>query len=445
VSTYAQCDLFVFVWLGCWAIRAARSILRGRRQSVDFLILTHFVLSGVPALLNLLIGHPLFFTFTEFEIEDLTTEMLYSAFVAVCPVIWWYWGRSPEPTVTIEPSSSSLGNRDGFFRRIRFVLYAIACSPLVVLLGAPDPAFYSSYGAIVRLPTTEAILGYHKWIAVSTLFSVLAIVCIWWSSRYLAFAVVKWSPMLLLALWLSGKRFVVLLAVALLIVMLWERRVLTGWKLAAAAFAGIVGFACFSYSYQSGIRSTDLLSAAKQYDDFRIDYGRDHGIKFAIYCELHPEHPAILEYRGQSLLFILTMPVPRELWTDKPWPYGVYATAAGQGLPPTDLGWGITASWLEEAIANFGLLGLLAGPAALALLCRIGDGLGCTLTRLLTILLGCLLLAMSSAFPIVKIAWLLSVVQANRRNKQRKAKRSKDEVKSRCDASRLTTRECFET
>src|SRR6476469_5810862 len=187
MSPYAQCDLFVFVWLGCWAIKAARSILRGRRQSVDFLILTHFVLSGIPALLNLLIGHPLFFTFTEFQIEDLPMEMLYSAFVAACPMIWWYLGRSPERTVRVEPSSSSVANREGFFRRIRFLLYAIACSPLVVLLGTPDPAFYSSYGAIVRKDTTEAILTYHQWIAVSTLFSVLAIICIWWSSRYLAF------------------------------------------------------------------------------------------------------------------------------------------------------------------------------------------------------------------------------------------------------------------
>src|SRR5690242_4142924 len=122
MNSFALCDLFVFVWLGCWAVSAARSILKGRRQSVDFLILTHFVLCGVPALLNLLVGHPLFFTFTELQIEDLTTEVLYSAFVAVCPVIWWYCGRSPEPTVQIERSGSSFGNIDGFFRRIRFLL-----------------------------------------------------------------------------------------------------------------------------------------------------------------------------------------------------------------------------------------------------------------------------------------------------------------------------------
>jgi hypothetical protein len=445
VSSYAWCDLFVFIWLGAWAVKAARSILRGRHQSVDFLILTHFVLSGVPALLNLLIGHPLYFVFTEFEIEDPPTEMLYSAFIAFCPVLWWYWGRSPERTSTVGGSNPSTGNIDGFLHRMRFLLYAIACSPLVVWLGAPDPTFYSSYGAIVRLDSTEAILSYHKWIAVSTLFSVLAIVCIWWSSQHLTFAIVKWSPMLFVALWLSGKRFVVLLALALLIVMLWERRVLTGWKLAAAAIAGISGFALFSYSYQSGVRSADLLSAAKQYDDFRIDYGRDHGIKFAIYCELHPEHPAILEYRGQSLLYVLTMPIPRELWSDKPWPYGIYATAAGQGLPPMDLGWSITASWLEEAIANLGLLGLFFGPATLALLCRIGDGFGCTLTRLLTILLGCLMLAMASAFPIVKIAWLLSAIQARRRNKRQKTARSEIEDKAARADVRFTGQECFES
>jgi hypothetical protein len=324
---------------------------------------------------------------------------------------------------------------------MRFLLYAIAFSPLFIWLGAPDPGFYSSYGAIVRLDSSEPVMAYHKWIAVSTLFSVFAIICIWWFSRHLAFAIVKWAPMLGVALWLSGKRFVVLLALALFLVMLWERRILTGWKLAATAFAGILGFALFSYSYQSGVRSTGLLSAAKQYDDFRTDYGRDHGIKFAIYCEMHPEHPGILEYRGESLLYVITMAVPRELWPDKPWPYGIYATAAGQGLPPMDLGWSITASWLEEAIANFGFLGLLLGPAALGFLCRFGDSLGCTITRLLTILLGCLLLAMSSAFPIVKIAWLLSVVQAKRRNKRRKAERLQSKKLPAYSAARLAGQE----
>jgi hypothetical protein len=202
--------------------------------------------------------------------------------------------------------------------------------------------------------------------------------------------------------------------------MLWERRIFTGWKLAAVSGLSLIGFAGFSYSYQAGVRSSDLLSAAKQYDNFRIDYGRDHGIKYAIYCELHPEHPSILDYRGQSLLYLVTILVPRQLWIDKPWPYAVYSTAAGQGVPAQDLGWCITASWLEEATANFGLFGLLLGPMVLAIMCRVGDGSGYVVTRLLTILLGCLMLAMSSAFPIVKIAWLVAVIQARRRNKRRK-------------------------
>jgi hypothetical protein len=85
----------------------------------------------------------------------------------------------------------------------------------------------------------------------------------------------------------------------------------------------------------------------------------------------------------------------------------VYSTAAHYGLPPSPLGWGITTSWLEEAIANFSWAGLLIGPLMLALLCRIGDGSNDSLTRLLTILVACLFLAVEfSAFATLVGIWL---------------------------------------
>ena len=76
--------------------------------------------------------------------------------------------------------------------------------------------------------------------------------------------------------------------------------------------------------------------------NMRVDYGRDDVTKMAIYAELYPDELEILEYPFQSFLFTATMYVPREWWSDKPWPYAVYATSALIQIPSQYVGWGMT-------------------------------------------------------------------------------------------------------
>ena len=115
----------------------------------------------------------------------------------------------------------------------------------------------------------------------------------------------------------------------------------------------------------------------------------------------------------QSLLFDATMLVPRTWWPDKPWPYAVYATAASFRLPVRFLGWGVTTSWLEEAVANMGWGGLIAGPLLIAWICRIGESTQDTIVRLLTILVSSMLLAVQAvAFVPVILIWGAAIFQA---------------------------------
>jgi hypothetical protein len=415
-------DIAVFAWLALWAVVASRTLLRGEKQSIAFVILVHFVLIGLPAALNICIGPALYFPFPAFVGErDASTDLLYAGYVCLCPVLWWTFGRSRTHLKRSQhDSASTMRALTRGLARFRYFFYLVASCPIIVLLFAPDPTFYSQYGAIVRASPTEEILAFHKWMLMATLLSILAIAAIWAISRRLLSAVIATSPLLVTTVWLSGKRFIVFLAIALLILTIWERRLLRGWRLGLACLTLFSVFGAFSYAYQDGVRGGDALAFVKKYDDFRIDYGRDHGIRHALYCELHPGERPILEYRGQGVLFDATMLIPRDLWPDKPWPYAAYSTASAIGVIPQDLGWTITASWLERAVAEFGLLGMLIGPTVIAGICRLGDASKNTGVQLLTIIHTCLMLSMTSSFPAVKIAWMLSMLFLRLRGRKRK-------------------------
>jgi hypothetical protein len=210
--------------------------------------------------------------------------------------------------------------------------------------------------------------------------------------------------------WINGKRNYLFLLLILSIGTLALRQ---RWKLRRLVVVGglaAVGYAFFSNWYQATYRSTFLSEAALS-DALRLDIGRDTDIRLAIASEVHPTLPPILEYRCQGLLYNALFFVPRKYWEGKPRPYYHYATrrAIGGGYLPL-LTWGLTTSWLGEAIANFGWLGMLLGPVTLALFCQIGDRCRDTIVSLLTALNGALLLEVHmSAFLPLLIIWLALV------------------------------------
>jgi hypothetical protein len=108
------------------------------------------------------------------------------------------------------------------------------------------------------------------------------------------------------------------------------------------------------------------------YDAFRVDFGRDDVVKFVINRELFLQEP-ILEYRGQTIISTFLQFIPRDIWASKPFPHYMYLTAAILGVPIQFLHTGLTPSWFEICIANFGYLGFFIGVFSIPLLCFLGD------------------------------------------------------------------------
>lgn len=186
-------------------------------------------------------------------------------------------------------------------------------------------------------------------------------------------------------------------------------RTVSRTKLVGAALALLMGFAAYSQWYQLEYRNADQWS---RYVNFRIDYGRDGDITFAIYTELYLPDEPILEYRTQSFLFDSLFFVPRHLWTSKPLPYSYYVTSRALGIPLSPgLRTGLTTSILGESIANLGWLGIPGVLVLLGVLCRIGDHSRSVLYMLTITCIAVLLLVLhvNNILPFMGIWMVLTV------------------------------------
>lgn len=413
-------DLATFVWLAGWAIFAFVRIGRGSRKAILFPILTLFIFFGIPLALDVFDEMPGYSQQPGFYLatRDFTTSILYCVYISAVPPLWWLLaGRSPE----LSPSGdlmSMLASRR-LMRWLEPVLYFLVVSPLVVIMLAPDPMVYTTYGAAAQELFSERAADYNAYTSLATFLSVVSAAGLLLSRPrvkigHLLFIV----PWVLLSMWAQGKRSIVAMVLVFAIYVAWEKGSLRRERLLLGTAAAVVVLVLFSDIYQSSIRlaSMNQTDPLIRYANARVDFGRDAVTKLAIYAELYPEKVRILQHRGQSFLFDLTIYVPRTMWANKPWPYAVYVTAAMLLMPTAEpLTWGVTTSILEEAIANVGWLGMLLGPLVIVGLCRTGERARNVLVTALTILVACLFLVLHfAAIAPMFLAWVALIAWTRR-------------------------------
>lgn len=416
-------ELLTYIWLLFWALLALREIARQQRHPILPAFLVHAIFCGLPMLLDLLLGRAAYIYTPGFYLasRDTTTAWIYCVYVSVVPLIWWYAGRGAAGGQgSNDPGNMLILQR--LLQRLQPLFVMFLVSPLLAWIFAPDPGLYLQYGVAAFDEfnnSKRSVLSifsdparYKDVIFLTSLLCVVGTGGLIVSLRRLHIAhVYMMVPWLLLAIWLNGKRYIVVLSIFLVSYLLWDRGLLRGKRLLLAGTAIVVFMGIYSFMYQSLYRGHNLTDSTRWYENVRMDYGRDDVIKLAIYAELRPEVVRILEYRGQSLLFYSVFYVPRDFWQQKPYPYAVYSTSAiSMFSKPRQLGWGITTSILDEAIANFSWAGMAIGPLVIALICRIGEACRNSLVSALTALVACLFLAVHLiAFMNLFLLWLLAV------------------------------------
>lgn len=416
-------NILTFAWLIFWALRAFRLIAAGARQSILIALLIHFVFSGIPLLFDVLFGQPSYPNNPGFYLasSDTLTSVIYCLYVSLIPVLWWWWSsgqREQRRTSRVDSSGISVDELS-FLRRLKPVMCACLLGPLLALAITPDLNIYRNYGAVLSDEFDLESEGYHSLISLFSFLSVLGAVGLLLAEKKVRLMLCLFLlPLLFLAIWVNGKRSMFAYTVVLLGYVFWRKGYLRGNRLVAAAIFAVLLMGVFSYNYQKAIRDISYQSITSDdlYTNVRIDFGRDAQLKMAIYAELYPEVITILEYRGQSLLFYLTMYVPRETWPDKPHPYAVHFTSAMLMSPLRLWGWGMTTSWLDEAMANFSWFGIILGPLVISAICRMGDFCKNNFASALTsIVVSSFLTVQLTAFAPLFFIWLLTVTWIRRR------------------------------
>lgn len=430
-------EIFTVAYLAIIAALTINKLSKGYTETILIILLVHILLSGVPIALDLIQGYPeTDFPFIERALRDQRTSIIYNFYISLTATVWHLSTRKKR---IIKDKSRVSKNKNRISQPflskgnlavlrvliINAFLFYLAVLPLLLLIMAPNPEIFMTYGATAKGLFSDSQREFYDLLKRICLISILA--CFTFAagakSKNLTRRIVLVLPFLILSAWLIGKRNPVAIILFLFGSLIIHRRVLLHWKFLIGILLSVIIFSSFSNFYQSSVRgiNTDTKSAEELYTDFRLNFGRDHTIKSAIYAEL--ENMPILEYRGQSILFNLTFYVPRNMWPEKPFPYTRYFTSTvvyQNRLPLNSITWGLTTSWLDEAIANFSWLGLLLGPMLPLSICYLGDRFSSknSILYTLTILTSAFLLVVSFVeFVLIFIIWMLLLLNEIKNNK----------------------------
>lgn len=413
------------VWLLGWAFLACREIAQNRQRVTPYFIVVHFILTGLPVILDLMLGSPEYRSQPGFYIanQDSATALVYCGYVSICPVVWWAMRSRNRARPSGRTRFSAMVPEARILIPWRPLFWVLIASPLAAVAAAPDPNVYLRYAFVPLNDVSSNVADYHQIVALASMLSTLGAALLLASrAKPRLWHLATLSPWLALAFWLNGKRTIVFTTIVLIGLVVWNRRLVRRGTAAVATCAVITMLTVFTITYQTGVRGIGIREA---YESVRIDFARDNAIKMPLYAELHPDRMQILESRGQSLLFDITLLVPRAVWPEKPLPYAQSFTSAMLETEPRMWGWAMTTTWLGEAFSNVGWLGILVGPIPLGLMARLAERRSRALLTALTVLVGALVMAVQLvAFLPLFICWLAVAWQEGRRPRGRFKARS---------------------
>ncbi|ERK32244.1 O-antigen polymerase [Clostridium intestinale] len=247
------------------------------------------------------------------------------------------------------------------------VLIVGTLTPLFAALISPNPSLYFyNFAAFYRREIFTSIesLDFHNSTMRTALYIAFLSISILWLLCKKNRGIIKiyLSAMIVTLTLFSGKRTLGLLLVALVTVIeliYYKKKNQIGTIL----FSGIIMAGYFIF-YQMIVRKTVGGGVSSAYEMYVIYFSRALDMKFVIYSILHSDTIQILDFTGQSYLFNLLFFIPRSIWINKPYPYGVYYTAAWTGQLESNITYRYTVSYFGEAAANFGWVGVIFATLA---------------------------------------------------------------------------------
>ena len=297
--------------------------------------------------------------------HDLNTKIFYNIYITAI-LIYFYFKLSSKK---IKKYNLSYNDVQVFFNRLKnksVFLYFLILMPVFLAFFSLDYEFYYNY--VDRDRANAKILQiYASKLAIISIPIIVFLIIkhIDGFKRnpnvYHVFSILFISSVLFLNIYIHGKRSIVAAFIFLFITGLLLTKVLNKKTFFILTLIILCSFYFFIQGYGKNIE--DAKSFLDMYNGLRVDFSRDYSLKFVIFHEIFNDN-YVLPYLGASYLFLLSFYIPRDIWENKPVPYAVYFTNSVFGNFGDDYfyGWGLTTSFVSEAVSNLGILGLLFFP-----------------------------------------------------------------------------------
>lgn len=345
-------------------------------SALNLASIVFFVMQVVPIFVESFWGYDDFMFFLKnmyYASQDQSVHYVYCIFVCVTMALFWVVGEylcQKRVDLIDEECNHYQANIYLFF----FLLLGIL-SPVIALIGAPDPSIYLTFARFYKYtfnPFDASVLYYMVVIKHVVYFAFLSTILLYFfnDDKNKAYNFIVLIGVILIT-WFEGKRsFLIFSLMAIIAVDIIRNRYVEQRgkliiKAAVFTFISVIFFVIYK-EYTGKNVDTDFLSQYNQY------YSRMACVKTAIYSVLQGE--SVLQYPGQSFLYDVFFFVPRGFWPEKPAMFVKYFTAYAMNRKNLDfLSWNLITNMWCEFIANIGVIGYVLGVALTTLVAKITD------------------------------------------------------------------------
>lgn len=355
-------------------IKSLKSIIKNESHSLfNFAILMLYLVQCFPVLCDLLFGYPDYASYlSEFEraLNNNLVALIYNIYISATIFILHFFSRHKIKTSEQRESKIQIENSESYMIP-NFILVFLAVVPFIHILLSGNIMYYIIYGSATQRGISPEFSENNMMLILIAITSLM----IWYfREKESVLRSIVFVFLLFLNFWAGGKRYIVATAFFCFIYMFSTRRK-SSRKKKIKLFLIIAVLSCglivFSSVYLIGTRGISE-GWSNLYATLRIDFGRDDVVKYTILHEFI-DNKSILEYPGQTVIGTLLMIIPRSIFPAKPYPHYRYLTAAIYDIPLLEIPSGMTPSFLEMSISNFGILGFVIAIAFITWYCYAAD------------------------------------------------------------------------
>lgn len=354
-------------------IQPVKRIVRYESKCIaDYVLALIYLFNCLPVLMDLVIGIPQYKSwYIAFQtvIADETICIIYNFYVLIVMLTLGHYAKKR----AFMTKSFKFDNDDGTI--LVLSRWRTPCTDAIIIV--------LPFAYVIMKCGITAFIGYmtlsQKGIdseLVSTINQLIMLGLFFCITRYFVqkrgnFASICLVAYTLLAIWINGKRYIIVTVVLMFFYLYQMRKAGEKKRVNLKVVLPVMAIAIvlFSAYYILNVKITSTTDTL--YSSLRIDFGRDDVTKFVIKVLL--ENEPILDYPGQTFLSAIFMLIPRSIWPTKPYPHYRYLTAAIFGTTIYNIPSGMTPSIFEMSLCNFGWIGIPVTIFILIGFCKLGD------------------------------------------------------------------------